>query len=485
MFPNGNIYIYFYDIFLTITYILYKNMGNKKDSQIRELPKSLLGIETILLYLDKKNKELLSIRNISESTGLSMRVTKNILLQLERLKQLERVVVKNNILPKWRITKFGKKVIKEAQGIQKKTKFPTREDELLNNILIPADIESVSIKIKENKEAIISQLKSMQLDLSKMLGTVLNLNDPIFEDLLSVIIKQIKHFRQRVSNLSSDPLATSQLKIKDEKQKKYSKEEIRNLLIEIFFFDSVIFNEVDRIIAFNKLLSQMLENEEYSKGYSTAKDLREEIRLLSVLISKRETIKINSHVLSNQNLNSISKNKINSDILYDIIEIPISNEVQSEEIKDLILKQTVKLNKGAKQVSDFSGDIRENIPLYAFYQLILDEKPNFTFTIEKLEEIINSLADEGYLPGIKIIQEDEDHYLKLVQFNIQDFSENELELISKALKFQSFSLTDIVGATGWSTNQVVKILNHLTEVGILKYSKNHLHGERWFIVSEQ
>ncbi len=460
-------------------------MGEKKESQIRELPKSLLGIETILLYLDKKNKELLSIRNISESTGLSMRVTKNIILQLERLKQLERVVVKNNILPRWRITKFGKKVIKEAQGIQKKKiKFPTREEELLNNIVIPANIETVGIKIKENKEIIISQLKSIQLDVSKMLGTVLNLNDPIFEDLISTIINRIKNFRQKVSNLSSDPLATFQLKIKDEKQKKHSKEEIRNLLIETFFFESVILNEVDRISAFNKLLSQMLENEEYSKGYSKAKDLREELRLLSVLISKRETIKINSHVLSLQNLNLISKNKINSDILSDIIDLLISNEVQSEEIKDLILKLAAKFNKGTKQVSDFSGDIGENIPLYAFYQLILDEKPSFNITIEKLEEIINSLADEGYVPGIKIIQADEDHYLKLVQFKIQDFSENELELISKALRFQSFSLADIVEATGWSTNQVVKILNHLTEIGILKYSKNYLHGDRWYIISE-
>jgi len=321
--------------------------------------------------------------------------------------------------------------------------------------------------------------------MSKMLGTVLNLNDPVFEDLISTIINKIKYFKQGVSNLSSDPLAASQLKIKNEKQKKYSKEEIRNLLIEIFFFDTVIFNEVNRINAFNKLLSQMLENEEYSKGYSTAKDLREEIRLLSVLISKRENIKINSHVLSLQNLNLISKNKINSEILHDIIDLPISNGVQSEEIKDLILKLTAKLNKGVKQKSDFSVDIGENIPLYAFYQLILDEKPNFNITIEKLEEIINSLADEGYLPGIKIIQEDEDHYLKLVQFKIQDFSENELELISKALKFQSFSLADIVGATGRSTKEIVEMLNHLSEIGILKHSKNHLHGERWFIVSEQ
>jgi len=85
-------------------------MSKKKENSkpTRELPISLQGIETILQYLNKEGKVVSSIRSISGHTGLSMRVVKNILLQLEKFNQVERVIEKNNILPKWKITKFGK-----------------------------------------------------------------------------------------------------------------------------------------------------------------------------------------------------------------------------------------------------------------------------------------------------------------------------------------------------------------------------------------
>ncbi len=454
------------------------------DDSIRELPKSLQGIETILIYLREKEKDSLSIRNISENTGLSMRVAKNILLQLEKFYQVERVVEKNYILPKWRITKFGKRVIKEARGIENSIQYLSREDELVSNIIVPTNIENLKDKIKQYKELIVSKLKSIQVELSKMLGTILNSNDPIFEDLFSIIINRIKFLRVKFSNLPKDPLAVYQIRKKDEKQQKHSKEEVKNLLLEIFFYDSVILNELNRLNDFNKNLSQFLDKEEISKGYLTTKDLREEIRILSKLIYDRESLNIKFHVISSENLKAISKNKIRADILNNIIDLPISKEEQTEGIKELILKFISMLNKGEKQLKDYNIDIGENIPLYLFHQLVMDENPNINITIDKLEEIINSLAEEGYLPGIKIIQEDEDHYLKLVQFKVQDISKKELELIAKALEFQSFTLADMVGATGWSTKQLSDILHHLSEVGILKYSKNYLHGDRWYIVSE-
>jgi len=460
-------------------------MSNKKKKQIRELPISLQGIETILVYMNAKDKEPCSIRNISENTGLSMRVTKNILLQIEKFNQIERVVEKNQILPKWRITKFGKKVINQAQGIQKKTEIPNREAELLRKVTIPSNNEILRKEIKENKDNLVSKLKSMQLDLSKMLGSVLNLNNPAFEHLMSIIINRIKLFSQKISNIPSDPTAIYQLRKKEEKLRKVSKEEIRNLLVELYFFDSLIFNELNLINYYNVRLSQFLENEEESNAYSTARDLREEVRILSKLIYDKEAIKMNSHVLSLEDLNLISKNKINPEILNNIIEFPISVDEQTEGIKKLVLKYISKLNKGEKQLNDYKIELTDNIPLHTFYQLILDENPSYSITIEQLEENINSLAEDGYLPRIKIIQEDEDHYLKLVQFKVQDISKNELKVIKNALKFQSFTVADMVGATEWSTNQVLKTLNHLTELGILKYSKNHLHGDRWYIISEK
>jgi len=179
-----------------------------EEDRIRELPKSLQGIEIILIYLNERNREPLSIRNISEKTRLSMRVTKNILLQLEKFNQIERVVEKNNILPKWKITKFGKKVIKEAGGKEKDIEFLSREDELISNITIPENIEKIKRISNEKLQANISQLNELQIDLSKTLGQILNINDPIFEDLLSLILKKLKFLKQKISNLPLDPLST-------------------------------------------------------------------------------------------------------------------------------------------------------------------------------------------------------------------------------------------------------------------------------------
>ena len=85
---------------------------NKDSSPTRDLPISLQGIEKILICLNNNYKVSLSIREISKKSKLSMRVVKNVLLQLEKFNQVERVIEGNNIIPKWRITKFGKRVLK-------------------------------------------------------------------------------------------------------------------------------------------------------------------------------------------------------------------------------------------------------------------------------------------------------------------------------------------------------------------------------------
>ena len=65
-----------------------------------------------------------------------------------------------------------------------------------------------------------------------------------------------------------------------------------------------------------------------------------------------------------------------------------------------------------------------------------------------------------------------------------DISEDESNLISFALKLQKFTLADMIEASGWTMAKITKILNTLTELGIIKYSKSFLHGEQWYIVSE-
>jgi len=455
-----------------------------EEDRIRELPKSLQGIEIILIYLNERSKESLSIRNISENTGLSMRVTKNILLQLEKLNQIERYVEKNNILPKWKITKFGKKVIKEARGKENDIEFLSREEELISNITIPENIEKIKSSSNEKLQANISQFNDLQINLSKTLGQILNINDPVFEDLLSLILKKLKFLKQKITDLPLDPLAMYKIKKKDEKQRKVSKEEEKFLFTEILFFNSLILNQIKRIIDSKVKLSRFIENEAFPNAFSIAKILREEIRTLTSLIEQRISLNLEFHILSKEEMKLLEKNKFNSDILDKIIDIQITQEDTTKGIEELVLKFIAKLNKSDRQLNNHSKEISESIPLYELYELILDSKPNLHFTIETLEQVIDSLADNGYLSGIKIIQGDEDHYLKLVQFKPIDISKNELELISNALKLQNFTLADMVGATGWSTNQVKKTLNHLSDIGILRYSKSYLQGERWFIVSK-
>ena len=460
-------------------------MPNSNENPARDLPISLQGIETILLFLNEKDKKKSSIRSISEKTGLSMRVVKNILLQLERFNQVERVVEKNKILPKWSITKFGKRVIKEAKGIEKTIKFLSKEDELIDGIKIPDNIEKIKEASKQKQDSIISELDSIQIELSKILGPVLNINNPIFEDLMSFNIKRIKFLKTRISNLPLNPIAGYMIKKVGEKQKKISKQEEKYLFLEIIFFNSIILNELKRISDFNGNMSHLIESEAFLNAYTLAKDLREEIRTVTSLIYQRESINVNYHILSEKDLEQLSKNKIDSKLLDNIIQIPMNDDIKQECIKEVVLKFLAMINKGEKQLVDHNYEITENIPLFALYQLILDENPNLNFTIEDLEKIINSLADNGYIPGIKIIQENEDHYLKIAQLKAHDISKDEAKLISIATKFQKFSLADIIDTTGWTKEKLIKILNNLTSYGILKYSKSFLHGENWYIVSEK
>ena len=67
----------------------------------RELPISLRGIEAILKVFNSTLKEPSSIRQISVETDLSMRVTKNILTELENLKQVKQVVEEGQKTSKW------------------------------------------------------------------------------------------------------------------------------------------------------------------------------------------------------------------------------------------------------------------------------------------------------------------------------------------------------------------------------------------------
>lgn len=458
---------------------------NENSSPTRELPISLQGIEKILICLNDNYKVSLSIREISKKSKLSMRVVKNILLQLEKFNQVERVIEGNNLIPKWRITKFGKRVLKEAKGLGQGIPIVSRDEELLSGVVIPENIKDIKDNLRKTHEAVINELNNIQVDLSKILGSILNINHPVFEDMISFVIKRVKFLKQKFKIVTIDPTSTSTLKKVGDKQKKITKEVERLVCVEIFFFNSVIINEIKRIFDITVKLSKYIENLAIPNGLSIANDLREEIRILSSLIYQREAINVDSHILPNEEIKRLSKNKVELNILDNLIEFPTNDDILSKEIEDLVLKLLNKLNKGETELKDHNYKIADFIPLYNLHQLILDEKPNLTFAVDKLEQIVNNLTDDGYIPGIKTIQDTEGNYLKVVQLKAHDVSDDETELILIALKLHKFTLADIVEKTSWPPEKSLEFLYKLTNLGILNYSKSFLHGEQWYVRTEQ
>jgi hypothetical protein len=456
----------------------------KNKDSTKNLPISLQGIETILIHLYNRDKKPTSMRKISESTSVSIRVVKNVLLQLEKFNQVERVTEGDNIIPKWRITKFGKRVVDEAKGLEKQIHFTTREEELLNNINIPNKLENLEIDLRKSQELISENLNNLQAELSKVLGPILNLNHPKFEDVISFTIKRVKYLRQIVNNLPRDLIAKYKLKKVGTKKEKVSKDDFKILYAEAYFFNMIILNEIHRILEIVNRLSGFLEKSSISNSYSIGNDLREEIRILSNLIDQRKLLDVFNHKLTEQELKELLKNEIKPGILNSIIDVSLSREVIEKSLEEIILRLIGKFEKGENEFADHNFKLTDNIPLYAFYQLILDENPNIMFNIMQLERVIESLSDKGYLPGIRVIEIDENRFLKIVQLKVHDISEEENQLISIASQFQKFSLADIMQHTEWGLEKVKKLLEKLTKFGIFKHSKSFLHGDQWYIVSE-
>lgn len=456
---------------------------SEKSDSTRDLPISLQGIEKILIYLDNCGKETSSIRSISEHTNLSMRVVKNVLLQLEKFNQVERVLERNNVLPKWRITKFGRRVLKEAKIVGKDLTIGNRMEDLLKNINIQPNINKLKAGIRNKQDMIVQELNSIQLDLSKALGTILSENDPYFEDLLSRLIRKIKTLKQRMANLPKDPSLKPKLKKIGEKAKKITKKEEKDLLMEVLFFNSLIYNQSKRISEYSLNLLHLLENQSISISFSIVKILREELRLLYNLVNKREKISTDSHLLSEEELKRISKNQIDQNMLDSILFPPISKEIKEKIIVDLILGLISKLE--SEQIKYGEYYLTKNIPLIALHQLLLSENPELHFTVEELENVINKLANKGYLPGIKVIKQEDLPPYKIVELISTTISEEEIRVIEHAIRLRKFSLADIIDYSGLSTDEVKKILRKLTKLGIIEYSNSNIHGERWYVITKE
>jgi len=454
-----------------------------KDDSIK-LPKSLQGIEKVLLCLNETDDKNSSMRSIHRKTGLSLRVIKNILLQLEKFNQVERVFEGDSLQAKWRITKFGKKVVKEANLKKDFEDIANKwEYDLIDSITIPKKREDLEYKNKGIYNEINSKFSELQVNLSKMIGPVMNSNNPVFEDLLNFIIVRIDYLQQQFSNIPINPLGSLELKKVGEESKKLSKKEQKELLIEIYFLNSLILNELKKIDMIYDKFFRSMEKKAFQKGFGIANDLSDEIRILTSLVNKRKALKPDYHILSPENLIKLEKNQYEPGILDDLIEIEISEEEKLAELQEILLRFHAKVNEGEIHFENHTNEILTNIPLYALYQLIKDEHPELYFTIEQLEDVIFQMTEDGLIPGLKAIRGDSNQLLKVVQLKPHDISKDEERLMSFAMQFEAFNLADMIKATGWRKEKTKKMLDDLTEIGILRKSKSILHGERWYIAT--
>ncbi|MHA1562981.1 MAG: hypothetical protein ACTSPA_12755 [Promethearchaeota archaeon] len=109
-------------------------------------------------------------------------------MQLENLKQVERVVEKGQILPKWALTRLGKANAKALEtdlngGLNKKSSDKLLEL-LINDIQIPKNIEEQNTNIGATHRNFLNLLDKVKLNLSKSMGICYNLEKPVFAERL-------------------------------------------------------------------------------------------------------------------------------------------------------------------------------------------------------------------------------------------------------------------------------------------------------------
>ncbi|KKN01971.1 hypothetical protein LCGC14_1122380 [marine sediment metagenome] len=96
-------------------------------------------------------------------------------------------------------------------------------------------------------------------------------------------------------------------------------------------------------------------------------------------------------------------------------------------------------------------------------------------TEKKLKKSFQEFPLEKKLKKLKIKKEKES---KTKYISIE-----EKRIFSLAEKLQNFSLPDVIRATDLTPEYILKVLDNLTKLGILKYFKDYLKGDRWFIIN--
>ena len=455
-------------------------MTPKDQEKIREIPISLRGIESILHVLSNELTDPSSIRQISELTGLSMRVAKNILMQLENLKQVERLVEKGQILPKWGLTRLGKENAKaietNSNGLINKTNNRLLEL-LINDIQFPKNVEEQNTKIGATHRNFLNLLDKIKLNLSKSMGICYNLEKPIFAERLGDIIRNLKSIKINFSSFRVNPLSFYELQKKGTK-KKITARKKKDFLSEILFINQILLNLLNFISELELEINKNLEQENYRLFSEIYNQITDQIRILNFLLQKRTSVDDGIHILAEDELILLQKNKIGLSLLKKFLP-PLLQDDRKEEmlkecllslISDLLVENSKNYNKPY------------NIPLISFYELAKDQCKFTGFTVENMERVLIQIAEQGLISGIIEIKDDENHIFKIVQLKPYDVSVDEIKLLRLAIRLKSFSITDVMESLNWDQSKVEKNLQTMTNNGLLRHSQSYLQGDKWYII---
>ena len=446
----------------------------------REIPISLRGIETILRVLDNTLKEPSSIRQISVETDLSLRVTKNILLELENLKLVEQIVEEGQVLAKWVLTNLGKKNAKAIEApVQNGHGDPTKK--LMDNLVIPKKIEVLTAQISSSHKAILTYFSQLQLDLSKAMGICFSVDQPAMAENLGQLIQKIKTIQNLIDTFRVNPLVYFSMKKKSSADQLSSKQK-RALLIEILLLNQVMYNQISHTSSIASQMTTYMEQREAikNKGFSffiqLLREIGEELRIFTHMVQKRTVLEANHHILDEGSLLDLQKRPVTRTIVEKYLP-----EALPDNTKQEIIQNQLKLL--ISDILNRTHSTQNCMPLISLYALFSEQSPYMGIRISDLEEALEALAIQKLIVGIKTIKNGGEETYRVVQFTTQDLMVEEINLLRFALEKKSFSKSEIMQELEWDQKKTDNILTILTSNGLLRNSKSYLHGEIWYIVA--
>lgn len=433
----------------------------------RGLPRSLVGLEKIMTFLDGHVDETFSMRAISDATGISTRVATNALQQLERLGQVCAVAVEHHVLPKWKITRLGREAARKARD--------EGSAGIADGLDIPDDAAVLAKRSREARSQASATLRDAVVASTRLLASATRGGDPRLAEVARFLLARVKAVLQRVSALPSDPLAVHVLKRAGEKGVTLSGKDETYFHVEVHFFSSLLARQATRVLGAVNEAVPLLDDDADPAGAGDALDrAREEMRRATRLVHDLESVKPRAGMLAAKRLAELAKNHVDPALVREVLVAGQHGTVSRDAVRRFVLDHA-----GAVQSGKVGDGMAPRESLVAFWNRLLDELPHMSIGIEDLERTINAMADEGLVPGITTIELDGGGALKVVDFSARVMTAREVAVVRHAMALGTFTLADMVATSGLDVSTVAGLLDGLVEQGVLGHSKTYVHGDRW------